>query len=54
VISSGDFSSKPAAEIAKLEWQMVLTATAQVGQSIELEDRVARRNTAELSHFILS
>jgi len=32
-----------AAEIAKLEWPMVLTATGHVGQSIELEDRVAKK-----------
>ena len=30
-----------AAEIAKLEWHMVLDATGKVGQTIELEDRIA-------------
>src|SRR5580698_3014461 len=32
-----------AAEIAKLEWPMVLTATGQVSHSIELEDRIAKK-----------
>lgn len=32
-----------AAEIAKLEWQMVLDASGKIGQTIELEDRVAKK-----------
>ena len=32
-----------AAEIAKLEWSMVLDATGRVGQSIQLEDRIAKK-----------
>ena len=32
-----------AAEIAKLEWPMVLDATGKVGQTIELEDRIAKK-----------
>jgi len=32
-----------AAEIAKLEWSMVLDATGRVGQTIELEDRIAKK-----------
>jgi integrase/recombinase XerD len=32
-----------AAEIAKLEWQMVLDASGRIGQTIELEDRVAKK-----------
>jgi integrase len=32
-----------AAEIAKLEWPMVLDATGRVGQTIELEDRIAKK-----------
>ena len=32
-----------AAEIAKLEWQMVQDATGRVGQSIALEDRIAKK-----------
>lgn len=34
-----------AAEIAKLEWPMVLNATGQVGQTIELEDRIAKKRS---------
>ena len=34
-----------AAEIAKLEWSMVLDATGKVGQSIELEDRIAKKKS---------
>lgn len=34
-----------AAEIAKLEWQMVLDATGKVGQSIALEDRIAKKRS---------
>jgi integrase len=34
-----------AAEIAKLEWPMVLDATGKVGQTIELEDRVAKKRS---------
>src|SRR5579863_568114 len=33
-----------AAEIAKLEWPMVLDASGKVGQTIELEDRIAKKN----------
>jgi len=32
-----------AAEIAKLEWSMVLDATGKVGQSIAVEDRIAKK-----------
>lgn len=32
-----------AAEIAKPEWQMVLDPSGKVGQSIELEDRIAKK-----------
>jgi len=32
-----------AAEIAKLEWPMVLGPTGKVGQTIELEDRIAKK-----------
>jgi integrase len=32
-----------AAECAKLEWSMVLDATGKVGQSIALEDRIAKK-----------
>jgi integrase/recombinase XerD len=32
-----------AAEIAKLEWSMVQDASGKVGQTIELEDRVAKK-----------
>lgn len=32
-----------AAEIAKLEWPMVLDATGKVGQTIDLEDRIAKK-----------
>ena len=34
-----------AAEIAKLEWPMVLDATGQVGLSIHLEDRIAKKGS---------
>lgn len=34
-----------AAEIAKLEWSMVLDATGKVGQSIALENRVAKKGS---------
>src|ERR1035437_4087708 len=34
-----------AAEIAKLEWSMVLDATGKVGQSIALEDRIAKKKS---------
>jgi integrase len=34
-----------AAEIAKLEWSMVLDAAGKVGQSIALEDRVAKKGS---------
>jgi integrase len=34
-----------AAEIAKLEWQMVLDATGKVGQSVQLEDRIAKKKS---------
>jgi integrase/recombinase XerD len=34
-----------AAEIAKLEWPMVLDATGKVGQTIELEDRIAKKRS---------
>jgi integrase/recombinase XerD len=32
-----------AAEIAKLEWQMIMDASGRIGQSIELEDRIAKK-----------
>src|SRR5471032_790869 len=32
-----------AAEIAQLEWSMVLDATGKVGQSIAIEDRIAKK-----------
>ena len=32
-----------AAEIARLEWSMVLDATGKVGQTLELEDRIAKK-----------
>ena len=34
-----------AAEIAKIEWHMVLDATGRVGQTIELEDRIAKKKS---------
>jgi len=34
-----------AAEIAKIEWRMVLDATGRVGQTIELEDRIAKKKS---------
>ena len=34
-----------AAEIAKLEWPMVLDASGRVGQTIELEDRIAKKKS---------
>jgi integrase len=34
-----------AAEIAKLEWPMVLDATGKVGQSIEVLDRIAKKRS---------
>jgi integrase len=34
-----------AAEIAKLEWPMVLDATGKVGQTIGLEDRIAKKGS---------
>jgi integrase len=34
-----------AAEIAKLEWSMVLDAAGKVGQTIELEDRIAKKKS---------
>ena len=34
-----------ASEIAKIEWHMVLDATGRVGQTIELEDRVAKKKS---------
>jgi integrase len=34
-----------AAEIAKLEWSMILDPTGRVGQSIELEDRIAKKKS---------
>lgn len=34
-----------AAEIAKLEWQMALNASGNVGQTIELEDRIAKKRS---------
>jgi integrase/recombinase XerD len=34
-----------AAEIAKLEWAMVLDASGKVGQTIELEDRIAKKES---------
>ena len=34
-----------AAEIAKLEWEMVLDPTGRVGQSIALEDRIAKKRS---------
>lgn len=34
-----------AAEIAKIEWHMVLGATGQVAQTIELEDRIAKKKS---------
>jgi integrase len=34
-----------AAEIAKLEWSMVLDATGKVGQSIALENRIAKKGS---------
>jgi integrase len=34
-----------AAEIAKLEWPMLLDATKRVGQTIELEDRIAKKRS---------
>jgi len=32
-----------AAEIAKLEWQMVLDASGKVGQSLDVQDRIAKK-----------
>jgi integrase len=50
-----------AAEIAKLEWSMVLDATGRVGQTIELEDRIAKKKHGrripihpELRHAIVT
>jgi integrase len=34
-----------AAEIAKLEWPMVMDAAKKVGQTIELEDRIAKKRS---------
>jgi integrase len=34
-----------AAEIAKLEWPMVLNAGGKVGQTLELEDRIAKKRS---------
>jgi integrase/recombinase XerD len=34
-----------AAEIAKLEWEMLLDPTGRVGQSIALEDRIAKKKS---------
>jgi integrase len=34
-----------AAEIAKLEWPMVLNAGGKVGQTMELEDRIAKKRS---------
>jgi len=33
-----------AAEVAKLEWRMVMGASGKVGHTIELEDRIAKKN----------
>ena len=34
-----------AAEIAKLEWAMVMDAAGRIGQTIELEDRIAKKKS---------
>jgi integrase len=50
-----------AAEIAKLEWSMILDPTGRVGQSIELEDRIAKKKSGhriplhpELHHALVT
>jgi hypothetical protein len=41
-----------AAEIANLTWEMVLTPSAEIGPTIELHDRAAKKSGGRLSLFI--
>jgi integrase len=40
-----------AAEIARLEWSMVLDANGRIGDAIEVRDRIAKKGAGSVVHF---